>query len=164
LPRTSQAASVEIPTPSAQPTIQAASGRRGYILLVDDDVDVRSITAAMLDEAGYDIIEVSSGAAALDALERAGGQPELVLADIAMPGINGVEFAAIVRRTWPTLPVLLMTGYADSGLLRKNAEHEVLRKPFQATELEASLHRAIIRVRGAASHGDPPARQQTALP
>jgi CheY-like chemotaxis protein len=138
-------------------------------MLVDDDPDVRSTAAAMLSEAGYDVFEVSSGAAALDALERAGGQPNLVLpalvlADIAMPGINGVEFAAIVRRTWPTLPVLLMTGYADSGLLRKNTEHEVLRKPFQATELEASLHRAIVRVRGAASQGDPPVWQQTALP
>jgi PAS domain S-box-containing protein len=169
LPRVSQAASVEMAAPSAQITIEAASGHRGCILLVDDDADVRSIAAAMLGEAGYDVIEVSSGAAALDALERAAGQPELVLpelvlADIAMPGINGVEFAAIVRRTWPALPVLLMTGYADSGLLRKNAGHEVLRKPFQATELEASLHRAIARVRGAASQGDPPARQQTALP
>jgi PAS domain S-box-containing protein len=169
LPRVSQAASVEMAAPSVQVTIEAASGHRGCILLVDDDADVRSIAAAMLGEAGYDVIEVSSGAAALDALERAAGQPdlvlpELVLADIAMPGINGVEFAAIVRRTWPALPVLLMTGYADSGLLRKNAEHEVLRKPFQAVELEASLQRAIVRVRGAASEGDPPVRQQTALP
>jgi CheY-like chemotaxis protein len=130
---------------------------------VDDDADVRAITAAMLDEVGYEVVEAASGAAGLDALERADSRADLVLADIAMPGINGVEFAAIVRRTWPTLPVLLMTGYADSGLLLRSAEHEVLKKPFQATELEASLRRAMLRGRGVDS-GSGRRRQQTALP
>jgi PAS domain S-box-containing protein len=134
----------------APPSEVAAAGQAGkgvQILLVDDDADVRSIAAAMLGDAGYDVIEAASGAAALDALDRPGRQTELILADVAMPGINGVEFAAIVRRTWPALPVLLMTGYADSGLLRKDAGHEVLRKPFQATELQAKVQQAITRGR-----------------
>jgi DNA-binding response OmpR family regulator len=65
-----------------------------------------------------------------------------------MPGLNGVEFAAIIRRTWPDLPVLLMTGYADSALLGMSAGHEVLRKPFQAAELDAKVRRAIARTAG----------------
>ena len=119
----------------------------GRILLVDDDADVRSITAAMLNDAGFDVQEASSGAAALDALERADGRTAMVVADIGMPGINGVELAAIVRRTWPALPVLLMTGYAGADLLRAGADHEVLRKPFNAAELEAKVQRAMDRRR-----------------
>jgi DNA-binding response OmpR family regulator len=102
----------------------------------------------MLTHAGYEVDEASSGAAALDALERGVCHTQLVLADVVMPGINGVEFAAIVRRTWPGLPVLLMTGYANSDLLPMGAEDEVLRKPFQAAELEARIQRAMVRSRG----------------
>jgi len=58
-----------------------------------------------------------------------------------------VEFAAIVRRTWPALPVLLMTGYADSGLLRAGAEHDVLHKPFGAAQLEEMVAKVVDRGR-----------------
>jgi CheY-like chemotaxis protein len=80
-------------------------------------------------------------------LERDDRPPELVLADIAMPGINGVEFAAIVHRTWPALPVVLMTGYADDDLLRQGANHAVLRKPFGAAELTETVEQALARSR-----------------
>lgn len=116
----------------------------GRILLVDDDVDVRAAAVAMLTNAGYEVVEASSGAAALDALDHSDGQTALVVADIAMPGINGVEFAALVRRTYPHLPVLLMTGYADSDLLAADAP-DVLRKPFHAIELEAKVRWALSR-------------------
>jgi PAS domain S-box-containing protein len=144
LPRTDAAYSASPPPFPAE----VAPGLRGRILVVDDDADVRSIAAAMLTHAGYEVDEASSGAAALDALERGVCDTQLVLADVVMPGINGVEFAAIVRRTWPCLPVLLMTGYANSDLLPMGAEHEVLRKPFQAAELEARIQRAMVRSRG----------------
>jgi PAS domain S-box-containing protein len=143
LPPADGGLAVEPPPPSGLATPPTEPGRRSRVLLVDDDSDVRSITAAMLGDAGYDVVETASGAAALDALERGDSPIELVLADIAMPGLNGVEFAAIVRRTWPALPVLLMTGYADSGLLRKGADHDLLRKPFKAAELEAKVRQAI---------------------
>jgi PAS domain S-box-containing protein len=130
-----------------QATEEAAPVPYVRILLVDDDADVRSIAAAMLHDAGYEVVEASSGAAALDTLERADSRTGLVVADISMPGINGVELAGIVRRTWPALPVLLMTGYAASGLLRESAEHDVLSKPFQAAELEAKVRQAMRRGR-----------------
>jgi PAS domain S-box-containing protein len=117
--------------------------RRPRILVVDDDTDVRAIAAAMLADAGYEVSEAHSGDAALNALQRADCRAELVVADVSMPGLNGVELAAIVRRTWPGVPVLLMTGYADSALLGQAAGHEVLRKPFQAMELDAKVRRAM---------------------
>jgi signal transduction histidine kinase/CheY-like chemotaxis protein len=138
-----------VPASPEEPPPERQSHSRGRILLVDDDADVRPIAAAMLNDAGYDVMEAPSGAAALDALERANSQTALVLADIAMPGINGVEFAAIVRRTWPALPVLLMTGYADLDLLRTGRNLDVLRKPFTAAELQAKVQRALDRWRAA---------------
>ena len=121
----------------------APAERRGHILLVDDDADVRSIAAAILNDAGYEVVEAMSGASALDMLERDDRRPDLVLADIAMPGINGVEFAAIVRRTWPDLLVVLMTGYADNALLRQGGAHVVLRKPFAAADLVGEIARVL---------------------
>jgi PAS domain S-box-containing protein len=141
---------------TAEPAVSPAAamdetepGRRRRVLVVDDDADVRAIAAAMLSDAGYEVGEVSSGAAALDALKHSGRRAELVVADVAMPGLNGVELAAIVQRLWPTLPVLLMTGYADGALLGVAAGHEVLRKPFQAAELDAKVRRTMARGRKA---------------
>jgi PAS domain S-box-containing protein len=150
LPRASEIAVHDMVAPPSIEPAEHASGGWRRILLVDDDPAVRSIAADMLCDAGYEVVEASSGAAALDALESADDRVELVLADVVMPGINGVELAAIVERMWPALPVLLMTGYADSGLLRKGAGREVLRKPFQAAELEAKLRLAMARARAAA--------------
>jgi PAS domain S-box-containing protein len=147
VPRAGSPATAEAKPAFTQPASVDTPSRRARIVLVDDDTDVRSIAAVMLSEAGYDVVEVASGAAAIGVLERHGLPVDLVLADIAMPGLNGVEFAAIVRRTWPALPVLLMTGYADTDLLRQNAAHEVLRKPFRAGELEATVTRALGRGR-----------------
>jgi DNA-binding NtrC family response regulator len=108
---------------------------------------VRSIVADILCDAGYEVAKASSAAAALDALAHGDERAELILVDIAMPGVNGVELAEIVRRTWPTLPVLLMTGYADSALLCENSDLEILKKPFQAAELEEKLQLAVDRTR-----------------
>jgi PAS domain S-box-containing protein len=149
LPR---AGDLTTPTTEAPTTHTAATPmRRARILLVDDDAEVRSIAATMLRDAGYQVVEASSGASALDTLERADDPTDLVLADIAMPGINGVEFATIVWRTWPALPVLLMTGYADSDLPRNGAEHHVLRKPFGAAELMDKVDQVMVGGRGAAN-------------
>jgi PAS domain S-box-containing protein len=146
LPRASALAE---PAVSRAPSVDEVDrARRPHILLVDDDAGVRATSAAMLADTGYEVSEASSGAAGLDALERGGGRIGLVVADVVMPGLNGVEFAAIIRRTWPDLPVLLMTGYADSALLGMSAGHEVLRKPFQAAELDAKVRRAIARTAG----------------
>ena len=67
------------------------------------------------------------------------------LVDVAMPGITGIELATIARRSWPALPILLMTGYADTELLRKCADHELLHKPFKAAELQDKVRQAMSR-------------------
>src|SRR5260370_712466 len=112
----------------------------GVTLLGDDDSDVRAGAAAMLREAGHGVIEADSGDAALECLERDAAQIELMIADIAMPGMSGFELAHAARLGRPNLPVLFVTGYA--GLAAPPDEPlsaEVLRKPFRAAELAARV-------------------------
>jgi PAS domain S-box-containing protein len=121
-------------------TRSGVAGGGACILLVDDDADVRSVAAAMLGEAGYEVIELGSGGAALECLERQGRRVELMIADILMPGMNGVELARAARLTRPDLPVLFVTGFSGAALPADEAEiGELLRKPFRTAELAAKV-------------------------
>jgi CheY-like chemotaxis protein len=102
----------------------------------------------MLSELGYAVVEASSGAAALHVLEL-GGEPDLVLMDFAMPGMNGVEAARLARARRPNLPILFVTGYADSTILSEAADEEIVQKPFGEAELAAKVSRLLRRRRKA---------------
>jgi signal transduction histidine kinase len=121
--RPNEGASVEIYLPRANseasrvedgesPVVSAPMTRGQVILVVDDDPDVREVTVAMLSSSGYRVIEAGSGPAALEVLgSRA--HVDLMIADIAMPDINGIETARRARHLRPDLPVLLSSGYVD---------------------------------------------------
>ncbi|MBM6577659.1 PAS domain S-box protein [Microvirga sp. SRT01] len=109
---------------------------RGLALLVDDEDVVRSITADMLEEFGYEVREANSAEAAL-ALVTAGLSPDLLVSDHLMPGMSGVELALELRKSKPDLPVLIVSGYADVEGLTPGLPRLV--KPFRSTELAASL-------------------------
>ncbi|MDP3102913.1 MAG: response regulator [Phenylobacterium sp.] len=115
---------------------------RPVVLLVDDDSAVREITAGMLDELGYCVVEAGSGGAALETLQQ---RPDidLMLLDFAMPGMNGAEVAreAITRR--PHLPIVFVTGYADVEALAHAGDAGVIQKPFEDHELASKL-RAVL--------------------
>ncbi|HWD57872.1 MAG TPA: PAS domain S-box protein [Stellaceae bacterium] len=113
----------------------AASG----ILLVDDDDDVRAVAAAMLREAGHTVIEAGSGGAALERLDREAARIDLLIADLAMPGMNGFELARAARQERPDLPILFVTGFADMAKAGDSAQETVLQKPFRAEELNAKV-------------------------
>jgi len=109
------------------------------ILLVDDDEDVRSVAEMMLTDFGYDVAAAAEGGAALRiARER---QVDLLFTDVMMPGMNGFELAAAVRRLRPGLPVIAATGYMsidacpDCPIL--------LRKPYRPHQLEAALRQLL---------------------
>jgi signal transduction histidine kinase len=119
---------------------QMPTAGSGLILLVDDDDDVRAVAAAMLDEAGYQVIEAGSGGAALECLERHAGHIALMIADIAMPGMSGVEFAHAVRLGRHDLPILFITGFAGAALPPTDSRQDrLLRKPFHPSELAAEV-------------------------
>ena len=101
--------------------IPAAAATRGTvalsILLVDDDADLRELTLSALDEMGHHVRSATGGEEAIGML-GAGDRPDLLIADFAMPGINGATVAAAARRRWADLPILFLTGYAEADVLR----------------------------------------------
>jgi signal transduction histidine kinase len=124
LPRTREAC--------AAPEVEALAPRRlqdAKVLVVDDDDDVLLVAAAMVEELGYEVVAAANGEGALRALDE--GEFALLLTDVAMPGMNGVELAAEVRRRRPALPIIFASGYADvqtfgADLLRGEAAQEAL--------------------------------------
>ncbi|MEI7037737.1 response regulator [Fulvimonas yonginensis] len=116
---------------------------RRRILLVDDDADVREVTAAILAEQGYQVVEAGSGGAALDVLEREGRAIDLMLMDYAMPGMNGSEVAREAHAKRPALPVLFITGYADFATLREVGDERIISKPFSEEDLLAKVQAAL---------------------
>lgn len=111
------------------------------LLVVDDDLDVRSIAAALLREEGWHVQEAASGAEALQAL--AAGPFAALLADLAMPGMSGVELAQAALATRPGLPVVFLTGNTDLEVLRA-LPGPVLSKPYSVDAL-LSVVRAAVR-------------------
>jgi CheY-like chemotaxis protein len=135
-----QAAPLASP-PLGEAVTKSKPNRR--ILLVDDDADVRSAAAAALREAGHYVVDAESGSTAWDALVKASGRFDLIVADVVMPGMSGTELAAKARLTWPELRVLFVTGFADLGKLPAELWSGVLPKPFRPAELEARVAEAM---------------------
>lgn len=114
------------------------------ILLVDDDTAVREVTAAILREEGFSVIEAGSGGAGLEALDR-NETVDLLLVDFAMPGMNGAEVAREAQLRRPGLPTLFVTGYADLEAIRSVGEDRIVAKPFQSERLFQAIDLALGR-------------------
>jgi len=112
------------------------------VLLVDDDSAVREVTAGLLQDLGYRVVEAGSGGAALDMLDRQ-ADIDVLLVDFAMPGMNGAEVAREVHARRPGLPILFVTGYADTEALAAAGDDGILRKPFVERDLAAKLRTAL---------------------
>jgi CheY-like chemotaxis protein len=125
------------PAPEAPPAAVAPL----TILLVDDDELVRASVGPMLALLGHQVETAESGREALDRL-LAGLEPDLVILDMNMPGLNGAQTLARLRVIRPGQPVLLATGYSDDAiapLLRDHRQLYSLRKPFSLQELRTKL-------------------------
>jgi signal transduction histidine kinase/CheY-like chemotaxis protein len=109
---------------------------RGIALLVDDEELVRISTAHMLSGFGLDVIEASSAKDALSLIEG-GAQLDILITDHLMPGMSGAELALAARALQPSLPVLVVSGYAEIEGVAPNLPR--LTKPFRNAELAASL-------------------------
>ncbi|HVI34277.1 response regulator [Phenylobacterium sp.] len=139
LPRATVERSGPVAAPPAEPHVAPENLR---VLVVDDDSAVREVTAGILGDLGYGVIEAGSGGAALDVLDR---EPDvdLVLLDFAMPGMNGAEVAREARARRPDVPILFVTGYADTAALEEAGEDGILRKPYVERDLAAKLRAAL---------------------
>ena len=120
-----------------------ANSAGATILVIDDDSDVRAFLADSLQGLGYTAREAEDGESGLEQLREQ--IPDLVLLDYAMPGMNGAEVARAIRDRHPTLPIVFVTGYAESEQLEAalGAEVTVLRKPFGLTHLAAAIEQQL---------------------
>jgi signal transduction histidine kinase/CheY-like chemotaxis protein len=142
LPR---AASGSVPAASAATSTAPVDRKGAIVLIIDDDSAVREVTSSILKELGYIVLEVGSGGAALDLLDR---QPDidLVLVDFAMPGMSGVEVARQVQVKCPSLQILFVTGYADKAALKDVEERRIIKKPFVGDELAEKVNAALAKL------------------
>jgi PAS domain S-box-containing protein len=126
------------PIGADESTIAAPTTRvgRGIALLVDDEELVRMSTADMLIDLGFKVVEVGSAEDALKFL-KAGRMPNLLVTDHLMPGMSGADLAREARAMMPTLPVLIVSGYAELEGLAPGLPR--LTKPFRNAELAASV-------------------------
>jgi signal transduction histidine kinase len=138
LPRTT-ALPVERPADDA-PNVPLGE-REATILIVDDDKDVRQLGVSCLESLGYQVLAAGSGHAALD-IVASDARIDMVLIDIAMPEITGVEAMEAILRKRPRIPYLYMTGYVGPTKLDPS-EQRILKKPFTIAELAAKVEETL---------------------
>jgi PAS domain S-box-containing protein len=147
LPRAEDAKEPAPPPPPAAP-MPAAAGQE--LLVVEDEAEVAAFAAACLEEAGYRVRRAADGEAALRLLQT-GPPPNLMIADLGMPGMSGLQLAAAARRLHPGLPILIATGYAaDDAVGDAAPELPVLTKPFKAADLLARVAALLVPAPAAA--------------
>jgi PAS domain S-box-containing protein len=118
------------------------SAEQARILVVEDDAAVRQFMVDSLEILGYRVTQAEDGFAGLRRLET--DNPDLLIADFLMPGMNGAELVAKAHALRPNLPVIVATGYFDMRALDKVIGSSfILRKPFQLGELATSVRYAL---------------------
>jgi len=139
LPRT-----IEVKAPGPRPADKLAAGEKTHILVVDDDPDVRWIISEDLRQTGYLVTEADSGRTALAILER--NDPcDLMIADLLMNGLTGVDTVRLARRTRPDLKVLFCSGYADMSRFEEEIIGEkLLKKPFRPDTLAEAVQAVLL--------------------
>jgi two-component system chemotaxis response regulator CheY len=120
----------------------------GRILVVDDEADIRKVVRMTLQKAGYDVLEAENGEKAIETINS--GENRLLLdvliCDIRMPKINGVEAIAYFRANYPRVPVIVLTGFPDADMatsMLRQGVVDYLVKPVEGEKLRESVARAM---------------------
>ena len=117
------------------------------ILLVDDELDIREVLSLSLSDMGYQVYEAENGDQALRIFKEV--LPAIVLTDIKMPGMDGIDLLEKVKHENPEAEVIMMTGHGDMDLAIKSLKYEAtdfITKPINVDVLEIALQRAIDRI------------------
>lgn len=118
---------------------------KGTVLIVDDEPDIRASISITLTKAGYDVLEAEEGEQALEALDS-GQKIDLILCDVYMPNVNGLEAVTCFRSLYQSIPVIVMTGKPDAQYAKRMFEQGVsvyLVKPLEQKALLAAVQKAL---------------------
>jgi two-component system chemotaxis response regulator CheY len=124
---------------------QATNGR---VLVVDDEADVRKVVRMTLQKAGYDVLEAENGEKAIETINAGENRLllDIVICDIRMPKINGVEAIAYFRANYPRVPIIVLTGFPDADMatsMLRQGVVDYLVKPVEGEKLRESVARAM---------------------
>lgn len=116
------------------------SSTHGRILIIEDEADIRDILKLQLEQAGYQVIEANNGEEGIELMKKGSNllQVGLIITDIRMPKVNGVEAIDYIKANAPSIPIMVITGYPDTelaiNLLQKGVK-DYLVKPVEKETL-----------------------------
>jgi signal transduction histidine kinase/CheY-like chemotaxis protein len=140
------AAAGHTPGPAAVVPEESGAVQGGTVLLVEDDPAVRKLVSRSLDVLGFQVLEVPDGIAALRKVTELDGRVDVVLTDMVMPGMSGIDLVTRLREQWPTIGVVMMSGYTgDTYVEAEGFPQNVgfLEKPFAVAELRRTIRNAV---------------------
>ena len=114
-------------------------------MVVDDEESVRELLRAILEERGFEVLVATTGSQALECME-AEGSIEMLVTDFMMPRINGVDLAEALARKYPSLKVLLMSGYPRERVLPEKLRSDqfaFVQKPFTSGMIASELNKLL---------------------
>jgi two-component system chemotaxis response regulator CheY len=120
----------------------------GRILVVDDEPGIRVVIRRILEKAGYEVLEADNGETAIEVINAGENRLmlDVVICDIRMPKINGLDAIAYFRHAYPHVPVIILTGYPDAVMavscLHKGVVDYLL-KPVDSERLKAAVGKAM---------------------
>jgi CheY-like chemotaxis protein len=141
LPRVGESVAADLRTKEAAPLRGTET-----VLVVEDQSEVRDYAAAALESYGYRVLKAGSAAEALSVCERGADRIDLVLTDVVMPGVNGLELAGRLAELRPGMRILYMSGYTDNAIIERGFLHagaEFVTKPFGPAQLAAKVRAAL---------------------
>ncbi|MBT3922553.1 MAG: response regulator, partial [Nitrospina sp.] len=120
--------------------INETSSVKGKILIIDDEAEVREVLRLHLESANYNVMEALDGEEAVNMMKSGSNllQVGLIICDIRMPKVNGIEAIDYLKQNAPSIPVIVVTGYPDSELavsLLKKGVKDYMVKPIEKAKL-----------------------------
>jgi len=126
------------------------SGRKseGLVLVVDDEPDVRKVVRMTLEKSGYDVVEAEDGEKGIEEIKKGENSIllNLIITDIRMPNMNGIDVINYYKKEWPSVPIIVLTGFPDLEMATTMLQHGIsdyLVKPVESEKLRASVAKAL---------------------
>ncbi len=120
----------------------------GLVLIVDDAPDIRTVVRMTLEKAGYHVLEAEDGMQAIEEIRKGEHAVTLdvIITDICMPNMNGIDVIEYFRKEWPNVPLVVLTGFPDidmaTGLLQYGVA-DYLVKPVEGGKLRSAVSKAM---------------------